>query len=50
MFLIAWAVVKKKTNESWIRFTEHLKADLCIGNGLGSAIVNDMKKFFKNFI
>ena len=44
MFPIAWAVVDKETNESWSWFIENLQADLCIGDGLGWAIVSDMQK------
>ena len=44
MFPIAWAVVDKETNESWSWFIENLQANLCIGDGLGWAIVSDMQK------
>ena len=44
MFPIAWTIVDKETNESWSWFIENLQADLCIGDGLGWAIVSDMQK------
>lgn len=49
MFPIAWAVIDKETSETWSWFIQLLKINLCLGDGLGWAVVSDMQKVC-NFI
>lgn len=34
-------------NETWSWFIDHLKTDLCMGEGLGWSLVSDMQKVCK---
>lgn len=44
MLPISWAVVEKETFDSWKWFLQQLQEDLCIGEGLGWALISDMQK------
>lgn len=44
MLPISWAVVEKETSDSWKWFLQQLQEDLCIGEGLGWALISDMQK------
>lgn len=47
MHPIAWVVVQKETGETWAWFIDSLKSFLCIIDGLGSALDNDMQNLYK---
>lgn len=43
VLLIAWAIVEKKTNETWSWYIEQLSTDFPIGDGPGWSLANDMQ-------
>ncbi|XP_039138992.1 uncharacterized protein LOC120276335 [Dioscorea cayenensis subsp. rotundata] len=50
MLPISWAVVEKETSDSWKWFLQQLQEDLCIGEGLGWALISDMQKGLINAV